>query len=216
VILQKAISEARKRKIPLTTHFLESKAEREWLEKGEGEFKAFFEKYFNTSTPVTTIEEFIHAFDHYPALFTHAVWANREELDHLAQKGHTIAHCPRSNRYLGVGRLKIESLPMPYALATDGLSSNDSLSLLDEMRAALMLHNDLEIKALAQDLIDAATKDAARALRLNTGEIAPGKAADFALLTLPDIPQSDEEIALWSILHTREASAVYIAGEQYA
>jgi len=215
VILQKAISEAKKRKIPLTTHFLESQAEREWLEKGEGEFKAFFEKYFNTSTPVTTIDEFIHAFDHYPALFVHAVQANREELDHLASKGHSIAHCPRSNRYLGVGRLKIESLPLPFSVATDGLSSNDSLSLLDEMRAALMLHHDLEIKHLAQSLIDAVTIRAARALQLDAGEIKVGKAADFALLTLPDIPQSDEEIALWSILHTKKASSVYIAGEQY-
>lgn len=215
VILQKAITEAKKRKIPLTTHFLESQAEREWLEKGEGPFKAFFEKYFNTSTPVTTVEEFIHAFDHYPALFVHAVQANKEELDHLASKGHSIAHCPRSNRYLGVGRLKIESLPLPFSVATDGLSSNDSLSLLDEMRAALMLHHDLEIKRLAQSLIDAVTIKAARALQLDAGEIKVGKAADFALLTLPDIPQSDEEIALWSILHTKKASSVYIAGEQY-
>ncbi len=215
VILQKAVTEAKKRKIPLTTHFLESQAEREWLEKREGTFKAFFEKYFNTSTPVTTVEEFIHAFDHYPALFVHAVQANKEELDHLASKGHSIAHCPRSNRYLGVGRLKIESLPLPFSVATDGLSSNDSLSLLDEMRAALMLHHDLEIKRLAQSLIDAVTIKAARALQLDAGEIKVGKAADFALLTLPDIPQSDEEIALWSILHTKKASSVYIAGEQY-
>ena len=215
VILQKAVTEAKKRKIPLTTHFLESQAEREWLEKGKGPFKAFFEKYFNTSTPVTTVEEFIHAFDHYPALFVHAVQANKEELDHLASKGHSIAHCPRSNRYLGVGRLKIENLPLPFSVATDGLSSNDSLSLLDEMRAALMLHHNLEIKRLAQTLIDAVTIKAARALQLDAGEIKVGKAADFVLLTLPDIPQSDEEIALWSILHTKKASSVYIAGEQY-
>ncbi|RUM72353.1 MAG: metal-dependent hydrolase [Sulfurovum sp.] len=218
VILQKAISEARKRKIPLTTHFLESEAEREWLEKGEGEFKAFFEKYFNTSTPVTTIEEFMHAFDHYPALFTHAVWASREEFDHLAKKNHTIIHCPRSNRYLGVGRLPLEQLRelgLPYAVATDGLSSNDSLSLLDEMRAALMMHHQAPLHPFAQKLIDSVTKNAAKALRLNTGEIAVGKAADFTLLTLPDLPQSDEEIALWSILHTKEAHAVYIEGEQY-
>ena len=83
------------------------------------------------------------------------------------------------------------------------------------MRAALRLHHDLEIKRLAQTLIDAVTIKAARALQLDAGEIKVGKAADFALLTLPDIPQSDEEIALWSILHTKKASSVYIAGEQY-
>jgi len=215
VILQRAVTLAKQHNMPLSAHFLESQAEREWLEKGEGEFKTFFKKFFNTSIPVTTIEEFIHAFDTYPTHFAHCVQATEDELAYLADKGHTIAHCPRSNRYLGCGRLAIEKLDLPFSVATDGLSSNDSLNIFDELRAALMLHNTIDIQQLALQLLQNVTSDAAKALGLNNGSLHVGKDADFALVTLPELPKRPEEIALWSILHTREVDGVYIEGEQY-
>ena len=215
VILQRAVALAKQNQMPLTAHFLESQAEREWLERGEGEFKAFFEKFFNTSTPVTTIEEFMHAFDTYPTHFAHCVQATEKELAYLAEKGHSIAHCPRSNRYLGCGRLAIEKLQLPFSLATDGLSSNDSLNIFDELRAALMLHHNIDIQTLALQLFQSITFDAAKALGLNCGSLHVGKDADFVLVTLPEIPKRSEEIALWSILHTKEAESVYIEGEKY-
>jgi cytosine/adenosine deaminase-related metal-dependent hydrolase len=215
VILQKAVNVAKQNKLPLSAHFLESQAEREWLEKGEGELKGFFEKFFNTSTPVTNIEEFMHAFDTYPTHFTHCVQANKEELDYLANKGHSIAHCPRSNRYLGCGRLEIENLNLPYSIATDGLSSNDSLNIFDELRATLMLHHQVPIQKLANRVIKAVTSDAADILGLNCGRIAEGKLADFAIVTLKEEPKREEEIALWTILHTKEVSEVYIEGRKY-
>ena len=215
VILQKAVTVAKQNKLPLSAHFLESQAEREWLEKGEGELKSFFEKYFNTSTPVTDIQEFIHAFDTYPTHFTHCVQATKEELEYLTVKEHSIAHCPRSNRYLGCGRLAIEELELPFSLATDGLSSNDSLSILDELRAALMLHNDIPIQELALRLLKTVTTDAADILGLNCGKIEVDKLADFAVITLPETPKREEELALWTVLHTKEVSEVYIEGKKY-
>lgn len=217
VILQRAIQVAKENNLPLSAHFLESKAEREWLEDGNGGFKAFFEKYFNTSTPVTTIKEFMHAFDSYPAHFTHCVQANDEELKHLASKGHSIAHCPRSNRLLGCGRLAIEKvreLQIPMSVATDGLSSNWSLNIFDELRAALMMHHAEPLEKLSKLLIQSTTSDAAKALGLNVGSIETGREADFTLITLPDTPASTEDIALQTILHTQKASEVYIGGEK--
>jgi len=214
IILQKAVGVAKQHQFPLSAHFLESQAEREWLEKGEGELKGFFEKFFNTSTPVTDIKEFMHAFDTYPTHFTHCVQATKDELDYLTQKGHSIAHCPRSNRYLGCGRLAIEDLDLPFSVATDGLSSNDSLSIFDELRAALLLHNDIPIQALSNTLLKAITSDAADILGLDCGKIETGKMADFAVVTLPETPKREEEIALWSILHTKEVTNVYIEGKQ--
>ncbi len=214
IILQKAVNVAKQYKLPLSAHFLESQAEREWLESGEGELKGFFKKYFNTTTPVTNIQEFMYAFDTYPTHFTHCVQANQAELDFLAHMGHSIAHCPRSNRYLGCGRLAIEELSLPYTIATDGLSSNDTLSIFDELRAALMLHHKGPIDKLAHRFIQAVTADAADILGLNCGKIEVGKMADFILLTLPETPKRTEELALWSILHTKEVSQVYIEGER--
>ena len=215
IILQKAVNVAKKHQLPLCAHFMESQAEREWLENAQGEFKTFFEQYFNTSVPVTNIQEFLHAFDSYPTHFTHCVQATKEELDYLTKKGHSIAHCPRSNRYLGCGRLKIEELSLPYSVATDGLSSNDSLNIFDEMRAALLLHNDIAIQELATKLLQSITADAADILKLNCGKIEPDRWADFAVVTLSEAPKRDEELALWTILHTKEVSEIYIEGIKY-
>jgi len=218
IILQKAVNVAKQHHLPLSAHFLESQAERTWLEDGEGELKAFFEKFFNTSVPVTDIEEFMHAFDTYPTHFTHAVQATKDELAYLASKGHTIAHCPRSNRYLGCGRLAIEilnELDLPYSIATDGLSSNDSLNIFDELRAAIMLHHQAPIQLLAKKLIKAVTSDAADILDLNCGKLETGKLADIAVVTLREAPKREEEIALWTVLHTKEVSQLYINGEKH-
>jgi len=218
VLVSKAISLAKENSMPLSAHLLESPAEREWLEHGTGEFREFFSKYFNTTSPVTTIEEFMHSFETYPTHFVHATQATKDELSYLQQHNHFIAHCPRSNRYLGCGRLDIEMLDnigMPYSIATDGLSSNDSLSIFDEMRAALMLHNDISVEKLATSLIDASTKEPAKFFGLNCGVIEPDKDADLVVVTLPDLPKDDSHIALWSIIHTHKATQVYINGERY-
>ena len=215
IILQKAVNVAKQHKLPLSAHFLESQAEREWLENGEGELKGFFEKYFNTSTPVTNIAEFMHAFDSYPTHFTHCVQATADELTYLENKGHSIAHCPRSNRYLGCGRLAIEDLKLPFSVATDGLSSNDSLNIFDELRAALLLHNDIPIQELASTLLKSVTSDAADILGLDCGKIEKNKNADFAIVTLRETPKRVEELALWTVLHTKDVSEVYIEGEKH-
>lgn len=214
VLLHKAVGLAKEHNMPLSAHFLESQAEREWLESSEGALKAFFLKYFNSSKTVTTIKEFMHAFDTYPTHFTHCVQATKEELKHLSEKGHSIAHCPRSNRYLGCGRLAIEELPLPFTVATDGLSSNDSLSMLDELRAAIMMHHEVPIHQLCEKLLRAITADAADILGLNCGRIERDRLADFAVITLPEEPKRTEELALWSILHTNEVSEIFIDGEK--
>ncbi|MDM5271819.1 metal-dependent hydrolase [Sulfurovum sp. zt1-1] len=217
VILQRAVQVAKQNNLPLSAHFLESQAERNWLEDGNGEFKPFFEKYFNTSTPITTIREFMHAFDTYPTHFTHCVQANEEELAYLSSKGHSIAHCPRSNRLLGCGRLAIEKvreLGIPFSVATDGLSSNWSLNIFDELRAALMMHHAGPLEQLSTLLIRSVTSDAANILGLNVGSIEAGKESDFTVITLPNTPSSIDDIAVQTIIHTQKASEVYIAGKK--
>ncbi len=215
ILLQKAVNLAKKHTMPLSAHFLESKDEREWLESSTGTLRAFFLKYFNTSKTVTNIEEFMHAFDTYPTHFAHCVQATKEELNYLADKGHSVAHCPRSNRYLGCGRLAIEELSLPFSVATDGLSSNDSLNIFDELKAAIMLHHDIPIQELSEKLLRAVTADAADILGLNCGKIEVDKLADFAVVTLPEASKRTDELALWTILHTKEVSEVYIEGEKY-
>jgi cytosine/adenosine deaminase-related metal-dependent hydrolase len=216
IVLQRAVALAKKEKLPLSAHFLESQAERQWLESSKGDFLEFFQKFFSTSTPVTTIEEFMNAFNQVPTHFTHAVQATKEELMFLNEKGHSIAHCPRSNRLLGCGRLALETLvenKMPFTTATDGLSSNNTLSILDELRAALMLHHLAPLEQLASLLVQSITSTPAEIFSLNAGKIEVGRDADFALVTLPDKPNRLESIALHTILHVRRVDELYINGK---
>ncbi|CAA6808804.1 MAG: BOX elements [uncultured Sulfurovum sp.] len=217
ILLQCAVTVAKKENLPLSAHFLESPAEREWLEKEQGGFLSFFQKFFSTSRSVTSIEEFMNAFNQTPAHFTHAVQATREELTFLNNNGHSIAHCPRSNRLLGCGRLAIETLVeenMPFTTATDGLSSNNTLSILDELRAGIMLHHLVPLEDLASLLIKSITSNPAEIFSLNSGKIEIGKEADFALIYLPDRPSSLKSIALQTILHTKKVNGLWIEGEK--
>ncbi len=217
IVLKRAVEIAKNEKLPISAHFLESQAEREWLENESGDFLAFFQKFFFTSKSVTNIDEFMKSFDDIPTHFTHAVQATKEDLSYLANKGHSIAHCPSSNRILGCGRLAIEELiklNIPFSIATDGLSSNNSLNIFDELRAALMLHHLGPLEALSTLLIEGITSKPAEIFALNFGKIEVDREADFALVTLPDTPSSLKSIALQTILHVHTVDALYINGEK--
>ncbi len=135
----------------------------------------------------------------------------------MANQGHSIAHCPRSNRLLGCGRLPIEEIidrDIAFTIATDGLSSNNSLNIFDELRAGLMLHHTQKLEELANLLIKSITSTPAKIFNLNSGEIKVGKDADFALIELPDEIKDSSSIALQTILHTKEVSQLYIEGKK--
>ena len=217
ILIKKIVQNLEKE--PLSAHFMESPVEKEWLEKADGPFKDFFENFLNQTKPLCTPKEFLKLFDGYKTLLTHSVWAGDEELKMIADAGHTIIHCPRSNRLLGCGRLKIEKLnrtKIPWLLGTDGLSSNSSLNLWDEMRAALMMHNESKLESLALDLLKAVTSKAAKALNLPIGKIEEGNWADIIIVTLPDMPASPEQLPLQLILHTNNIKQLYIQGQKYA
>jgi len=115
--------------------------------------------------------------------------------------------------------LKIEKLNktnIPWLLGTDGLSSNRSLNLWDEMRSALMMHYELDLESLALELLKAVTSKAAKALNLPIGKIKEGNWADIIIITLPDMPESSEQLPLQLILHTNNVKQLYIQGQKYA
>ena len=215
ILMKKVLAETPK--MPLSAHFLESPAEKMWLEEGSGPFARFFETFLKQTRPLQTPDAFLEALDR-PALLVHAVQAEGKHLKKMAEAGHNIVHCPRSNRYLGCGRLAIERVReagVEYMPGTDGLSSNTSLSLWEEMRAALMLHHDAPLEPVALDLLHRATAVAAKSLKLPVGRLATGRPADLITIGLPDRVEAPEAVALQAILHTREVQTLYIGGRQY-
>ena len=110
ILAKKAIEIAFKEQAPLSTHFMESKAERQWIDEGKGDFATFFSTFNPHARPLTTAMEYLRLFEGIPTLFTHGVHANEEERSFIASMGGSITHCPRSNRLLGVGTLELEAL----------------------------------------------------------------------------------------------------------
>ena len=204
--------------MPLTAHFMESPAEKEWLESGSGPFRPFFENFLGQSAPLCFPEEFLDLISSRKVLLTHAVQADDALLEQISRAGHSVIHCPRSNRLLGCGRLALENLnarKIPWLLGTDGLSSNTSLSLWDEMRAALMLHPLADANRLAEALLKAATSRSAEALGLKAGRIQKGYHADLITVALPSPVESPDQLALQLVLQTDSAASVYIGGERH-
>ena len=215
VLIKNALDIARREEFIVSTHFMESQAERQWLDSGKGGFKEFFNAFSPYAAPYCDGEGYVSFFENTHTLFTHAVQANDNELDRIKKQGGHITHCPVSNRLLGCGALdiqKLQDLQIPWHLGTDGLSSNTSLSLWDEMRNALMVHNHLLLEMLAQDLLLGATSQSANALGLNAGSLEIGKEATFLVLDLPGA--SAHNLPLHAILHTQKPHSIYLQGEK--
>jgi len=215
ILTRNALDIARKFNYVVSTHFMESKAEREWLDNGTGDFNTFFSNFAPNSRPMTSGSEYLDLFKGCKTLFTHCVRATCKEIEQIKNMGGNITHCPVSNRLLNSGRLEIENIDKNMlTLGTDGLSSNISLNLWDEMRAALMMHTKADLQKLAPLLLKMSTSNGAKALNLNSGEIKKDKFADLIVCSLGGDLENVEDIALQLILHTKFTKATYIAGEK--
>lgn len=219
ILAKNVLDIARKEDLLVSTHFMESVAEKEWLVGARGEFKEFFQAFSPHAKPLTTPLEFLGLFHHCHTLFTHCVQANDEELEAIKNLNAHIAHCPRSNRLLGTSSLHVKSIldkNINLTTATDGLSSNTTLSLWDELRAAIFTHQDENLTTLAKTLLHSVTKNAALALRLNSGELTKDKEADIITFSLPEQVENIDQLPLQTLLHVKSVSDVFIQGEKVA
>lgn len=123
-------------------------------------------------------------------IIAHAIYLNDYELDLLIQNRCTIAHCPTSNLKLNSGQMQLQHYLDRGAhvmLGTDGVSSNNSLSMLAEMKIASLSAKNIgnnSVHGKTHDIIDLATKNGFETLGLNAGKIEPGALADFILIDL--------------------------------
>ncbi|HLD23196.1 MAG TPA: aminofutalosine deaminase family hydrolase [Sulfuricurvum sp.] len=215
ILIQKALKYAREKELRVTAHFMESPAEREWLDTNNGPLRPFFENFLKQTQAANTAEEFLSYFCEVPTLFTHAVQATDKELSAIAEGSHTIIHCPISNRLLGNGVLALKSLSdqnIRFVCGTDGLSSNYTLDLFEEMKIALFVHPHDDLLTLAYTLWQSVTVNAAEALRLNCGKIMSDYDADFLVIRI-NYP-INEQLPIHLINQPRVIESVYIQGEK--
>ena len=122
------------------------------------------------------------------AIAAHCVWTTPEDWAIMATKGVAAVHNPVSNLKLGSGIAPIPAMlraGVTVALGTDGVSSNNSHDMFEDMKLAAILHNGAQCDPLAllpADALRMATADGAKALGRKTGQIVPGYQADLILV----------------------------------
>jgi len=120
----------------------------------------------------------------------HCVWADQKEIELLGKRGVSVAHCPVSNMKLASGLAPVPELVAAGAnvcLGTDGSASNNSLNMLDTIKICSLAHKNARLDPHiipAQQALDFATRNGAKALRIDSGSIEEGKLADIVLIDL--------------------------------
>ena len=140
-----------------------------------------------SSIPVTgktSLQSVGEYFSYDNILLVHNIYSSAEDLDYAkgAIKNPYFVICPKSNLFL---EKKIGDVPMmmkkglTVCLGTDSLSSNDRLSMVEEMYALQNYYPEIGL----EDIIKFATINGAKALGLDgCGVIAPGKNAGLVLI----------------------------------
>ncbi len=140
--------------------------------------------------------------------YAHGIHFNDEELKLLADTGTGVAHCPISNMKLASGVCRIPEmleLGVPVGLAVDGSASNDGSNLLEELRAAYLLHRLHSSKRAPSgcDLLKIATRGSAKVLgREDIGSLEAGKAGDLFMIRRDRLELVGADLDVKSMLGT--------------
>lgn len=191
-LYQKVAQFARQEGLPLCTHIAETQDEIEFLTKGSGNFPAFLRQLRAIPdnwqpaglTPIRYLKE-TGILDTHPILI-HCNYLTDEEISLIGSSGASVAFCPRSHQFFGHTNHPIQKLldsGINVGLGTDSLASNESLSILDEMKFLFFHHAISPATSLSM-----ATINGAKALGLESrvGRIREGFEADLCGIRLPD------------------------------
>ncbi len=182
----------------VTTHVAESREEWDMFRHGKGELYDFMLKLgrwmFDCQPGRTPLG---HVFAHgHPG--PGWILAHMNELDESdfamltalpPEARPSVVHCPGSHRYFRHAHFPLQRLlecGINVCLGTDSLASTLTLSMFDEMRILARREPTLR----PADLLQMATWNGARALRLDAGQIQIGRLAD--LITVPFAGSSDQ------------------------
>ena len=102
---------------------------------------------------------------------------------------------------------------IPFSIGTDGLSSNNSLSMFDELRNVLITHWEKNIIDFSKVLLKSATVNPAISMGLNKGVLEKDYDADMIAFSLPDEIEDINDLAMQIILHTKFVDKTIIGGE---
>jgi cytosine/adenosine deaminase-related metal-dependent hydrolase len=205
--------------VRLATHVAETKQELEFLRYGSGEFKDFLSGLGMLPdgwkppglAPVPYLEGF-GLLDH-PAILVHCNYLDEHSMSRILSRSCSVVYCPRSHAFFGHEPHPVRQLldmGVNVALGTDSLASNDSLSILDEMRFLFRTRKDLK----CDEIIRMATLNGAVALDFGgvLGRLRRGYWADMTVLRLPE-SVSDRNVVAQLLEGAGDCLATIVQGE---
>lgn len=172
--LQKVIEVAQANNAEIQMHLCETKGEVENCIKEHG------------VTPIKLMDQ-LGMFEQ-GTIAAHCVYLTEDDMDIMAAKNVRVAHNPQSNLKLASGIAPVARMlekGICVGLGTDGASSNNNLDMLEECRAAAMLHKTTTLNPLAVPAAqawDMATVNGAQVLGFDElGKLSVGQQADIVL-----------------------------------
>ena len=180
------------RRLRLCTHAAETRAEAEFLARGTGEFTPFLERLGSLPPgweapalgPIAYLDRLGVLGGR--TLLIHCNYLSTEDVARIRRRRCSVVFCPRSHARFGHRHHPVRRLldaGVNVALGTDSLASNDSLSMLDEMRYLFRCRKDLN----ASEIVRMATVGGAAALGQGRlcGRLGQGFSADMTVLEFP-------------------------------
>lgn len=196
------IALARERQLPFTMHLLETREEADWL-RGQGHALQQLLEDRGLATgaarPADSASwyESTNMLRSEGLLLAHMNYADEHDFERIAAVGASVVWCPRAHAYFGHRNHPWQSfiaLGVNVCIGTDSLASNESLSILDELRFVARQTPQADAHAL----LHCGTLAAARALGLDDciGSLEPGKRADFIACDLDQPTHEDAAAAI--------------------
>ncbi len=115
-------------------------------------------------------------------VIAHAVWLNDQEIDILARRGVSVAHCPASNLKLASGIARVAEMVergVNVCIGTDSAASNNTLNMLFEIRIASLLQL---LRGKNVNTLKMATENGYKAYKLKGGKLKEGYLADLIVI----------------------------------
>lgn len=119
----------------------------------------------------------------------HTLWLSPEDIELLGQRGVNCIHNINSNTKLCSGYKfpyhELKDAGANVCIGTDGCASSNNLDMLEAMKTSALFQkawrNDPKAMPIT-DLMQMATANGAKALRLNAGALEPGRIADINIV----------------------------------
>lgn len=122
-------------------------------------------------------------------LSAHSLWLDEKDVEIFGKRGVHAIHNINSNLKLASGNAfkysELRDAGANVCLGTDGAGSSNNLDMLETMKTSALMQKGWRRDSTAMpiaELMDTATVNAAKALRLNAGKIEEGYLADFSLI----------------------------------